>query len=209
MAAPVKSLRRIYELVTTSDTPAEPGESSAAKSPAQLLKGIADMLEGMVETIATEAVEGEPLTKGFGQMYVQGGVATFQPGLTAVLLEQWTANGPSGNDVVADFENSEIVVNQEGVFKVSVNLDYQGTNNSVCTTQLYMNDVAVADAENTRKLSGAADIAGASINTLLQIAAEDLPAALTIKVNTDGETDVYNVKSGQMVVHYITENPAE
>lgn len=47
------ALRLLYELVTTSNTPAAPTAASANKSPAQLWNGIANGLEDYIENSVT------------------------------------------------------------------------------------------------------------------------------------------------------------
>jgi hypothetical protein len=137
----------------------------------------------------------------YGQIYTHTGSASQTPGTSFAKLTQYDGNGLSTANITPDATNNRIIIGRTGVYKISSNVDYAGTNNSVVEMVLVLGGVEQPQLYNTRTVGGAGDVTGMSMNGIISVSS--VPVDIEIFAKCDGGAHIVDVKDAQLVCRRI------
>jgi hypothetical protein len=133
----------------------------------------------------------------FAEIYVDGG-AVAQSVTTAGVFEKFTGFTANGHNsgMTADAANDQIVVGQDGYYKVAFQISFSGTLSSTWDAVLRVAGVQQPNVHFRRKLGTGGDIGSASAVGVIQASAGD---ALDIVITPDGNGNSMTAENAQLV----------
>ena len=125
----------------------------------------------------------------YGDMHTVTGVASLVTSATPTKLTSWTADGLS-QGVTVDHTNDEITIITAGVYCVSVDACFSGTNSKTFMLAIYVNTgsgyVDAGAPRVKRKLGTGGDVGSSTVHDNVNLAADDKIAIFVW--STDGGT---------------------
>lgn len=130
----------------------------------------------------------------YGEIYTHEGVGT-QVVATGVpeILTQFTDNDIASSGVTPDQANNKIILTEAGIYKVTVDLSFSGSNSSSWLVSAYANVDAAGAAEIdgghiARKLGTGGDVGAVSFSTLYEVG-EGETVDIEVWIESDGNNN--------------------
>jgi hypothetical protein len=135
----------------------------------------------------------------YGQIYTEGGAGsqTITTAGTYEKVTQFANNGESRN-MTNDQANDQITIDNVGMYLVTVNMSYTGTNNSTITVRIRWNGVDQTQIEFQRKLGTGTDVGHSAATGIIDVtsASQNLEVFWT----ADSNGDALGVVNASLVV---------
>ena len=140
---------------------------------------------------------GNALAMSFGMIYTTGGSGSQTPGTSYVKLTQFGADGLSSGNVTPDAANDKITMTDTGIYFVSYQVSFEGSNSEPVMMRVYWNSVAQTHMTFRRVLGAGGDCGSASIIGVIDVTTG--ATDLEVYVKTDAGSKTVDVKEAQLM----------
>lgn len=161
------------------------------------LTDIALIVDDPAGTPLTQKIQlGNMLAMLFGMLYTTGGTGTQTPGTSYVKLTQFDSDGLSSGGITPSAANNKITVTSTGIYFVTFQVSFEGSNSEPVMMRLYWNSVAQTHMTFRRVLGAGGDCGSASLIGVIDVTTG--ATDIEIYVKTDNATKTVDVKEAQL-----------
>lgn len=132
----------------------------------------------------------------YGSMYISTGTVTLSiPNSWTKVTGTFRFNGIASSNIVPDYANDKITINEAGIYFIGVQISFSGGANITFDNALYVNSTRQPNTRLTRKLGATGDVGSASSLGIIRVTGTSYVLELYAKAST---TANFRVEAGQV-----------
>jgi hypothetical protein len=202
-----ESFNRFYRLFRGDTPPSDAPESlpGTVYSEDEAWSRIAELFAGSIagETLVLPTALADAISAirahEYGEIYTSTGTVTMSVGTSLTKVTgSFHVNGLSSDNIVPDFNDDRIIINDTGTFFVAFQLAFSGANSVTYTLQGYLDSVAQPQIKTIRRLNSNGDVGSCSAIGLIIVTGTNTP--LEIYVQAGAGSSNFAIEAGQLYV---------